>query len=898
MSTSGPENWRALSPYLDRALEMTGEERVAWLASLRESDPDLAGELQSLLEQHRELSDERFLEGRATALPGEPAAAGQAVGAYTLVAPIGYGGMGTVWLARRSDGRFERRAAVKFLNIALLGRGEARFRREGRILGRLTHPHIAQLLDAGVTGDGQAYLVLEHVDGEPIDRYCVSQALGVDARIRLMLDVLAAVAHAHANLVVHRDIKPSNVLVAADGQVKLLDFGIARLLENDALAAAPTMLTRDGAGPFTPECAAPEQLTGDPVTTATDVYALGVLLYVLLTGQHPAGASLGSPAALVRAITDLDPPRPSDVVEGNLRRALRGDLDTIVSKTLKKRPEERYASVTALADDLRRYLARQPVGARPDTLAYRARTFVRRNRPVVALATLALVAIVAGTAGILVQETTVRAQRDFALHQLSRAEAINGLNSFILSDAAPSGKPFTVNELLARAERIVERQRGDPASRADLLTSIGHQYLSQDQDDNGRRVLAEAYAASRGLQDPSVQARASCALAASLAAGGQIPRADALVREGLAELPSQPQYVIDRIFCLISGSQVSLEAGRSQEGVDRVRSAQALITQSPLRSDILRLNVLMSLAECYRTNGQLREADAAFAQASALLTSLGRDDTQTAGTVFNNWALTLYFLGRPREAEHLFRRGIAISSAGDAEQGVSPMLLVNEARALRDLGRLAEARDYAERGYAKARQAGDDVVINQSLMLQASVYRMEGDPDRASRALAEVEPRLRRALPPGHYALAALMREQAFLAQARGDPERALATADRAIGLAEASVTAGRQGRELLPPLLLLRSDVERELGRAPEATTDATRAVGLLHADVGSDAPSNLLGLAYLALGRALRAEDRVTDASAAFRAAFHHLESTLGSDHPDTRAARRLMEATVAPQ
>ena len=227
--------------------------------------------------------------------------AGVTLGGYTLVSPIDQGGMGSVWLAERSDGRFKGNAAVKLLNASLLGReGEARFRREGTVLAKLTHPHIARLVDAGVSRAGQPYLVLEYVDGQHIDRFCDDQRLGIEERIRLFLDVQAAVAHAHANLIVHRDLKPSNVLVTRDGQVKLLDFGIAKLLGDDE---AMSMLTREGGVALTPKYAAPEQVTAGQITTATDVYTLGVLLFELLTGHHPTGLAAGSPIEFVKAIT-------------------------------------------------------------------------------------------------------------------------------------------------------------------------------------------------------------------------------------------------------------------------------------------------------------------------------------------------------------------------------------------------------------------------------------------------------------------------------------------------------------------------------------------------------------------------------------------------------------------
>jgi len=311
-----PDRWQALSPHLDIALELSGTELEGWLASLRERDAALADDLQMLLEEHATLDKSGFLArtprsqpllpGSADTQPGSLGAGsltGQSIGAYTLTSRIGEGGMGTVWLARRSDGRFEGLVAVKLLKASLLSRAAAeRFTREGNILARLAHASIAYLIDAGVSSGGQPYLVLEYVWGEQIDRYCDDRGLSLDARIRLFLDVLLAVAHAHANLVVHRDIKPSNVLVRtgepegadATPRVKLLDFGIAKLLE-DSESGAPGLLTRDSGLALTPAFAAPEQLMGRAVTTATDVYALGVLLYVLL-----GGGIQSDPTALLR----------------------------------------------------------------------------------------------------------------------------------------------------------------------------------------------------------------------------------------------------------------------------------------------------------------------------------------------------------------------------------------------------------------------------------------------------------------------------------------------------------------------------------------------------------------------------------------------------------------------
>ena len=767
-----------------------------------------------------------------------------------------------------------------------------------------------ELVDAGVSASGTPYLVLEFVEGDHIDRYCDRQRLDVEARVRLFLDVAGAVAHAHANLIVHRDLKPSNVLVSKGGQVKLLDFGIAKLLEGEGQDGAATQLTVQAGRAMTPEYAAPEQITGAPVTTATDVYALGVLLYVLLTGQHPAGSGPHSPADLVKAIVDTEPRRLSDIVTSpkadektttanatrrtttpdKLRRLLRGDLDTIVAKALKKNPQERYPSVTALAEDLGRYLKHEPISAQPDTLAYRAAKFARRNRTAVALAALAVIAAVAGLVGTLMQARTARAQRDFAFQQLERTEAVNDLNSFLLSDAAPSGKPFTVNELLARAQHIVERQHGNEASRVELLISIGEQYNTQDEDAKARPVLDEAYRISRGLTDRSTRAQASCALGHALSLAEDPKRAEALIQEGLHELPSEPQYALDRVSCLLHGSAVARNTGEVQQGIARVQEAQRTLQQAPFDPQMRKVRVLMDLAEADREAAQLTDAIDAFQQASVQLAALGRDDTETAGTLFNNWGLALKQLGRPLEAERLFRRAIDISRADQSEQGVSPMLLNNYASVLEDLARFDEAAGYAERAYARARQAGDEVVINQSLLERSRLYRAQHDVSRAAAALAEVEPRLRKALPPGHYAFAALLSDRSMLELERGNIPSAMRLADQAIETLEATVKTGKAGSNVLPAFYQRRAMIELQAARPADANADLSKTLSFLQTNTPPNTFSYRTGRAYLFLARALKAQGKDDEARAAARSAVEHLQSAAGADHPDTRSARQL--------
>jgi serine/threonine protein kinase len=440
-----PQRWPALSPLLDELLDLAPDGRAARLAVLRAQDPAQAEMLAQLMDQLTEIDREAFLEAPALTSPlfGQAAddLAGRRVGAYTLDRELGRGGMGSVWLARRTDGRYEGEVAIKFLQGGLVRGGEeARFAREGRILARLAHPHIARLLDAGHLGAGggptQPYLVLEYVAGEPIDHHCERHALDMHARLRLFLDVLGAVAHAHNRLILHRDLKPSNILVTPAGEVKLLDFGIAKLLDDADQPAGAGDVTQAAGRAFTPQYAAPEQMQGGDVTTATDVYALGVLLFKLLAGGHPtADDSIPTtPLQQMQALVEVEPQRLSDAAlraggPGAAKRAreLKGDLDTIVARALKKAPAERYANAAAMADDLRRYLDHQPITARPDGWRYRAAKFLRRNRVPVAAGSAAALAL-AGAAGLAWHEARTAQQ------QQAQAE---GLIEFMLGDMPP-----------------------------------------------------------------------------------------------------------------------------------------------------------------------------------------------------------------------------------------------------------------------------------------------------------------------------------------------------------------------------------------------------------------------------------------------------------------------------
>jgi serine/threonine protein kinase len=908
------ERWKHIDELLQSALEVGPEHRDTFLQQACPDDPELLEEVRSLLTSHRQAGD--FLQTPAAELAARAIAAeeapslsrsleGQLISPYRILNMIGRGGMGTVWLAERCDGRFERKVAIKFLNVAALDQASAeRFKREGSILGKLAHPLIAELIDAGLTSIGEPFLVLEYVEGQSIDAYCDEHKLGVDARIRLFLDVLSAVAHAHSNLIVHRDIKPSNVLVRNDAQVKLLDFGIAKVLADETGDGSAT-LTLEGGSALTPKFAAPEQVTEGTITTATDIYALGVLLYLLLTGNHPAGAGSHSPAQLMKILLDEEPRRASDSIASvavdaaanraatpeKLRRQLRGDLDRIIAKAIKKEPAERYPSALAFADDLRRYLQHQPVLARPDSLGYRTAKFMRRNRVAVAVAATALVAAIAGLTGMIIQDRRVRAERDFAYRELVRIDQHDDFLDFLLSDAAPSGKPFTVDDLLGRATRIVEKQKDSP-TKAELLDWIGAAYETQDEDKPAEPILERAYQLSRQFADPGIRATASCTLAWGLAEDVNLTRAEALIQEGLRELPDDPQYALDRAACLDYGGEVSLQSGQTSEAVRRREMALRILRASPFDSDALEMGDSLDLAIAYSEAGRDQEALPEFSRAGALMSALGRDETENATVLYNGWAVELEQVGRPLEAEKLFQRAIDISRDNSTEDAVSPMVLTNYAAVLRELDRLPQAADYAERAYGRAIRTEDEVVIRQSLLDRARIYRAQHDLARAEAMLAQLEPILRKDLPPGHFELSTIPIERGLIALEKNHLPDALRLMDQAIAIVQAAVKAGGGGSVWLRGLYVYRSWIDLAMGQSAQAEADADLALAALLTDQPAGGVSRKVGLAYLAKARAMAMEGKTAQARIAASQALAQLQGSVGPDHPDTKSAQQLVQ------
>jgi eukaryotic-like serine/threonine-protein kinase len=571
-----------LSALLDTALELPADDRERWLESLPQEHSALKPRLRALLARAASIETSDFLDTLPKVDGDEDAAAGDEIGPYRLIREIGVGGMGAVWLAERHDGALKRAVALKFLRAA--GSHQTlsqRLQRERDILAELTHPNIARLYDAGISAAGVPWLALEYIEGRHIDRYCREQQLDVRARVALVLQVARAVAYAHSKLVVHRDLKPTNVLVSAHGQTHLLDFGIAKLLEDGR--AVETKLTQVGGRALTPEYASPEQILGQPVTTASDVYSLGVILYELLTDSRPYKLKRDSRGALEDAILEVEPQAPSANVQSAQRaRALRADLDAIVLKALKKAPDDRYRTMDALADDLSRYLEGRPVLAQPDSNWYRLRKFVRRNRFAVGAVGAIFLAVLIGAAVAIWQAQV-------AISERARAEEANQLMASIFTDADPygvAGGKVTAVDLLNQAHRRIAASRtASPEQRLELLTLLAYTLNNFQEVERAEAIVSAAVAEAAKVLPPRhpklLHARVVLALTHRYV--GEPSRLQAELDVLVPMLRESPDADPEDLpSALESAAVVALGEGRNEdaeriacEGVDVARAANA-----------------------------------------------------------------------------------------------------------------------------------------------------------------------------------------------------------------------------------------------------------------------------------------------------------------------------------
>ena len=765
MTTLPPERFRAARAVFEELVELDPEARRARLDQIARGDAELARAVDALLEADAGASG--FLDAPAGVaaralvadwLGGELDAPGTVVGAYRLVGLLGRGGMGEVWEAERADGQFEQRVALKLLKRGMDSEEVlARFLRERQILARLTHPGIARLLDGGMSADGRPYFVLEKVDGLPLTEHARRAGLPLEGRIRLVLAACDAVDSAHRQLVVHRDLKPSNILVTGAGEVKLLDFGIAKLLgEGDGGAHATAL----GLRALTPAYAAPEQILGEPVTTATDVYALGIVLYELLTGRLPHQRPTSSLAALVAEVEHESAPRLASAVRQldgeeltrlgfperagrRLARSLRGDLETILARALERAPERRYASARELAEDLARHLDGRPVRARPQSSWYRATRFAQRHRLAVASAALVLVSLLGGLSAALWQARRAEAAARESAANAHRAEHTKEFLISLFSVADPlqsGGETVTARQLLEQgAKRLESELAAEPGLRADLLEAVGRIEASLGLLDAAERstTLALELRAGAGAAE---RASAEATLGAIHIQRGDLASAAQLLERALAALEAsgaepltlarvrsdvgQVKFWNKEVVAAEALERSVYETYRAQLGEEHIETALHLRNLGVLLDDLGRLDEAeaayrrsreilvkslgenhphlgqsdLSMAALQNKQGRFEEAEANFRRAlENRRRTLGDHHFQT-GQTLQNFAHFLVLRGRFDEAERTGREALEIFRAANPKH-------FEVGKCLNGLGQVAARRGDpagAERLYREA----------------------------------------------------------------------------------------------------------------------------------------------------------------------------------------------------
>ncbi len=675
--------WAQVAELFDALVDLTVAERVAMLDARCGHDVALREEVEALLASSAQASSFMTRPAREYVAPlfdnspvnDEPAPV--RVGPFRVVRELGRGGMGTVYLAERDDAQFVQTVALKLARSAFADDGMARrFYDERQMLAWLTHPNIAGLVDGGVTEGGQPWFAMEYVDGIPIDRYCDANGLSVEQRLALFTQVCDAVEQAHRKLIVHRDLKPANILVSATGQVKLLDFGIAKLLDPTPLAggAGDTRTTRY----LTPEYASPEQLRGDPITTATDVYALGLLLYQLLTGRHPHRNEEVSLAAWAKRFSE--PPLPPSALlpddaavsrattAQQLRRRLRGDLDAIVLRALEPEPDARYRSVEQLATDVRRHLAGRTVYARRASRGYALRTFVRRHRVGVSSGLLAVTLIMSFAVVTALQSRRIRSQAERIATERDKATQVSRFLVDMIGHADPyraGGTTPNVRDVIDRgAARVMRDLTAQPETRGELLYAIGEAYFGLGEIDRAGEMLDTAVALERRRTPESI------ALARNLNYLAQIRRtqrraaeAETLYREALRQkrrllAPSDPGITLT-----LSGLGSALQAqGKRVEAEATLRSALALErARQPIDTQIV-AQLVRNLAHALRDQARRVEAETLYRETLVLhRAQFGAEHPEAANDLINLGSI-LFKQGRPADAEPLLREGLRIKT--------------------------------------------------------------------------------------------------------------------------------------------------------------------------------------------------------------------------------------------
>lgn len=815
--TMDPERWQRLSALFEQAVELEGEARAAFVRQHCAGDPELRAALEAMLagDQSDALVDaplHQFIDPALLDSPTDTTASGSLLGPWRLDRVLGSGGMGVVYLAHR-EGDFAQKVAIKRLRQRWEGRLQAeRFVQERQILANLSHPYIARLLDGGLDAQGQPWFAMEYIDGAPITTWADTHQLGLRQRIGLLLQVCEAVQHAHERFVVHRDLKPDNILVDAEGHPKVLDFGVAKLVDPLADSA-----TRTGvAVGFTPEYATPEQISGGAISAATDVYALGLVLYQLLTGRLPYDLAEHDLPARVEAISQRPPMRPEQAITSGppeqvaarlrerhvdaaaFRRFVRGDLTRILQTALAKEPERRYATVQALADDLQRFLDGRPVSVVGDTVGYRARKFAGRNRWGVAMGALAGVALIAGGIGILVQSREARAQRDAALMEASRATAVREYVMLMFGDAARhnAGQSLTARDVLATgAEEVFKRFQDQPENGQAALLMLAELYVQIGDHAGAVPLLERMLAWEPESQDPSALADARNTLAGAEYQRGNLPRARELLAQAQDFWNRDPQAYQLRLL-ESRGLQSVLERaeGKPEQGVATVRAAleESVRLRGPTDSDTMKIynNLANALLATGHPEQALQTADTAW----ALAAQAGRQRSDYGLALMNVRGVASASLNRMREARDIFAEAAEIQRD---LYGPSLQLAVM----LQNLGNLRMALDedppqtiamLRESAAMAARFAGESSPATlSSRILLAEALANAGQVGEAKQILGPAEATVAAQLGEKHPLAARGWVARAHLQMAHGQRAEALQSLDRAQRILEQAGPAG-----------------------------------------------------------------------------------------------------------
>lgn len=693
------------------ALELEPDAREAFLSEACANNSILRSEVESLLASHNQAEAESFIEDAPFHLSAELRAGervapveGQRVGAYKIIREIGRGGMGVVYLATRADDQYRKRVAIKLVKRGLdTADILRRFRHERQILASLDHPNIARLIDAGTTDDGLPYFVMDYVEGLSLHEYCDKHTLSTDERLKLFRTICDAVHYAHQNLVVHRDLKPGNILITEQGVPKLLDFGVAKFL-NPELSGQTIEPTATALRVMTPEYASPEQVRGETITTASDVYSLGVILYELLTGHRPYRFKSHRPDEIARVICEEEPERPSTAisrveeipgVEGKppvtltpesvssardgqpetLRRNLSGDMDHIILMAMRKEPSRRYSSVAQLSEDIRRHLEGQPVIARRDTFSYRSAKFVRRHKAGVAAAMLIALSLVAGIIATVWQARNAALERDKARIAQAKAERINAFLQETLGFANPSwespslqaGKDATISEVLDEAAQRVESELADqPEVNAELRRTIGNAYTGQGRYAAAEKHLLAALDIHRkfyGEEHPET-ARSMRTLAVLLLTKGDYAGAEPLYRKAL---PVYRRGLVEGSIDLPQFLRILNELGMLLERKGETQKAESFLHEGLELSRVLSGRERVLVALMLNNLGLVRERQANMNEAEVLYRQAIEEFHRLPGRKRAELAYSLSNLGdilktkhQYAEAERLVREGLDV----------------------------------------------------------------------------------------------------------------------------------------------------------------------------------------------------------------------------------------------